>query len=73
MGAGQPAELGSAAGSHRQTEGAGNHGRLKGWMRRFNGVATAYLENYLGWFRALDRTPRSPRQPSQLLTLAIGA
>jgi transposase-like protein len=49
------------------------HGRLKGWMRRFNGVATGYLENYLGWFRALDRTPRSPRQPAQLLNLAIGA
>ena len=31
------------------------HGRLKGWMYRFRGVATAYLENYPGWFRALDR------------------
>ena len=25
------------------------HGRLKGWMGRFNGVATRYLPNYLGW------------------------
>ncbi len=48
------------------------HGRLKGWMRRFNGVATAYLENYLGWFRALDRMPRNPAQPAQLLALALG-
>jgi hypothetical protein len=49
------------------------HGRFKGWMRRFHGVATSYLENYLGWFRALDRTPRSASQPAQLLNLAVGA
>ena len=49
------------------------HGRRKQWMRRFNGVATSYLESYLGWFRALDRTPRTPSQPAQLLNLAIGA
>lgn len=49
------------------------HGRFKGWMRRFRGVATSYLENYLGWFRALDRTPRTPAQPAQLLNLAVGA
>jgi hypothetical protein len=24
------------------------HGRLKGWMARFHGVATKYLPNYLG-------------------------
>lgn len=29
--------------------------RLKGWMRRFNGVATKYLDSYLGWHRASDR------------------
>ena len=29
--------------------------RLKGWMRRFNGVATKYLDSYLGWYRANDR------------------
>jgi transposase-like protein len=28
--------------------------RLHDWMKRFNGVATKYLENYLGWFRELD-------------------
>jgi transposase-like protein len=31
------------------------HGRLKGWMGRFNGVATRYLPNYLGWRRTLER------------------
>jgi hypothetical protein len=30
------------------------HKRLKGWMERFNGVATRYLDNYLFWFRFLD-------------------
>lgn len=29
--------------------------RLKAWMVRFNGVATAYLPNYLGWHRKLAR------------------
>jgi transposase-like protein len=29
--------------------------RLKGWMRHFHGVATKYLENYLGWRRMLER------------------
>ena len=27
------------------------HSRFKQWMRRFNGVATACLPNYLGWCR----------------------
>lgn len=29
--------------------------RLKQWMARFHGVATKYLENYLGWRRWLER------------------
>jgi hypothetical protein len=33
----------------------GHHSRLKGWMRRFNGVATRWLDNYLAWFRFVDR------------------
>lgn len=32
----------------------GYHGRLKQWMRRFNGVATKNLPNYLGWRRAIE-------------------
>jgi hypothetical protein len=28
--------------------------RLKQWMDRFNGVATKYLHNYVGWHRWLD-------------------
>ena len=30
--------------------------RLKGWMFRFRGVATIYLDNYLGWHRMLDKS-----------------
>ena len=26
------------------------HGRLKGWMNRFQGVGTYYLDNYLHWY-----------------------
>ncbi len=28
--------------------------RLKGWMQRFNGVATKYPDNYLSWFQFID-------------------
>ena len=48
------------------------HGRLKGWMHRFRGVATSYLENYLGWFRALDRAGRSRERRPPMLRLALG-
>ena len=30
-------------------------GELKGWMFRFRGVATKYLDSYLGWHRMNDR------------------
>lgn len=33
--------------------------RLKQWMRKFNGVATRYLESYLGWHRMIDRLGQS--------------
>ena len=40
------------------------HGGLKGWMGRFDGVATRYLPNYLGWRRTLERElSRVPRKP----------
>ena len=31
------------------------HSRLKEWMKPFHGVATAYLPNYLGWRRMIER------------------
>lgn len=45
--------------------------RLRTWMIRFKGVATKYLANYFGWFRALDRSPGFSPDPAQLLALAI--
>lgn len=30
------------------------HRRLKGWMERFQGVGTYYLDNYLYWYRWLE-------------------
>ena len=35
------------------------HGRLKEWLRRFHGVATKNLPNYLGWRRALEALGQS--------------
>lgn len=48
------------------------HGRLKSWIARFHGVATSYLENYLGWFRALDRASKKRQKSAPMLTLAVG-
>jgi len=33
----------------------GYHSRLKNWMSPFNGVATKYLPNYLGWRRMFEK------------------
>lgn len=30
------------------------HSRLKGWIQRFKGVATKYLNHYLTWFQVLE-------------------
>jgi transposase-like protein len=46
------------------------HGRLKGWMGRFNGVATRYLPNYLGWRRTLERAPEPSASKTWLLAAA---
>jgi hypothetical protein len=46
------------------------HSRLKGWMYRFDGVATKYLPNYLGWRRRLERFAAT-LTPSLLLGLAV--
>lgn len=48
------------------------HSRLKTWVRKFNGVATRYLANYLGWFRTMDRESAAGLKPAQWLALAIG-
>ena len=45
--------------------------RLKTWMRRFNGVATKYLDSYLGWHRANDRDGHT-QTASHVLAAAWG-
>jgi transposase-like protein len=45
--------------------------RLKTWMRRFNGVATCHLANYLGWRRYLDRNNSVP-SPAAFLSASLG-
>jgi hypothetical protein len=45
--------------------------RLKNWMRRFHGVATRYLNQYLGWCRLLERY-RETITPQACLLEAVG-
>lgn len=45
--------------------------RLKTWMRRFNGVATCHLANYLGWRRYLDRSNHTTSR-SAFLSASLG-
>ena len=46
------------------------HGRLKQWLNRFHGVATHYLDNYLGGFRCLDS--HHANSPEGVLGMALG-
>jgi transposase-like protein len=49
------------------------HGRLKEWLRRFHGVATKNLPNYLGWRRTLEALGRSPSSAAFILgALGLG-
>ena len=41
-------------------------------MQRFKGVATKYLDSYLGWFRMLDRSGPTGLQPALVLRAAMG-
>lgn len=47
------------------------HSRWKVWMERFHGVATQYLNNYLGWHRMLDANGEAI-SPHRILTAAFG-
>ena len=46
------------------------HSRLKEWLRRFHGVATTNLPNYLGWRRALEASVEP--NPQSWLLAALG-
>ncbi|TWX63145.1 IS1595 family transposase, partial [Colwellia sp. C1TZA3] len=43
------------------------HGRLHGWIARFHGVATKYLDNYLSWYRFIESSD-NPNENSLLLS-----
>lgn len=45
--------------------------RLKKWLDRFNGVATKYLPNYLGWRRALEKSAAA-LTPEHYIFAAMG-
>jgi len=45
--------------------------RFKKWLDQFNGVATKYLPNYLGWRRMLEKSA-AVLTPQQCLLAAIG-
>lgn len=47
------------------------HSHLKEWMRRFHGVATKYLENYLAWHRFQYPCDLKPT-PEQRLRRSMG-
>lgn len=47
------------------------HGRFKEWARRFHGVATKYLDRYLGWRRTLEAVGPSI-QPDLFVRAAVG-
>jgi hypothetical protein len=36
--------------------------RMKRWLKRFHGVATRYLSNYLAWHRTLEPAERRPER-----------
>lgn len=46
------------------------HSRCRQWLRRFHGVATHYLDNYLGWRWALDA--HRINAPLELLKASVG-
>lgn len=50
-----------------------NYARPKEWMRRFKGVTTRYLDSYLGWFRAIERSPAAVTAAASFLAMAVGA
>jgi transposase-like protein len=47
--------------------------RLKAWMRPFNGVATRYLHNYLGWRRMIENLAETINPTAILIKCARAA
>lgn len=49
------------------------HSRLKDWIRRFKGIATKYLNNYLHWFEFLERHLRNKTEEAAQKALLLNA
>ena len=47
------------------------HSRLKGFLRRFRGVSTKHLENYLVWNDVLTNSQRNREEVMELLLSQI--
>ena len=47
------------------------HSRLKGWMSRFHGVASKYLQNYMNYFRTLEEIKKSENACCDFLHYAL--
>lgn len=45
--------------------------RLRRWMRKFNGVATKYLQNYLNWFLVLEKLKDSSQKMTSIAGFAL--
>lgn len=43
------------------------HARLKSWMVRFDGVATKYLDSYMGWFGLMEELKRCEDRGTQFI------
>jgi len=42
------------------------HSRLRDWLKRFRGVSTRYLNNYLWWHRFMDMNRRMANHPLKM-------
>ena len=49
------------------------HSRLKDWIRRFKGIATKYLNNYLHWFEFLERHLKNKTEEAAQRALLLNA
>ena len=57
--------------AHAQQVNA-DHGRLRGWLQRFHGVASHHLPNYPGWRWIRDAWRIRSPSPQALLTASLG-
>ncbi len=48
------------------------HAGLKTWIARFRGVATDYLQSYLGWLHALEHASKRRMNSAPMPALALG-